>query len=177
MAEWSDPRIVVAIAVGALGVLTGGGSLGFSIWVFRRHRFQRRQQAQWEEYRETVYDPLISAVKDVETLAKRCVRISSSLPSEAEWSRVCNELGEAMNEMEIECGRCDQHEATIVRDWVTQAEEKSEQLYSQIGRYQVGNATSSENGSDLQGIAECLRECVQFFEHRLLAQRKALLDF
>lgn len=177
MAEWSDPRILVALGSGVVGSLMGLGSIAFSAYVFVRQRRQTRKQAAWEEYRDTVYDPLFSDVRRVEEFAKRCRGVRGPPPGEGDARAFLRDLSELMNEVEISCAKADQHGASTERDWAECAEVKNREIHELIDAHGLAEEAVQPDLSRRQALSACLQAYVEFFEDRLRKQRKSLLDF
>ena len=177
MTEWSDPRILVAIGTGVIGALFGLGSVLFSAFVFSKQRKQAHSQATWEEYRETVYDPLFSIFRHLEEFAKRC-RGTPSFPKNKEEQRVFFlDLSETMNDVEILCAKADEHDASFHKDWTEQSETKNREIHDLVNDHDLDRRIIERGDSHLLSLGEGLREYLRFFEIRLREQRKKLLGF
>lgn len=178
MTEWSDPRILVAIVTGGIGALAGLSSVVFNVYASAKQRGQTRNQAIWEEYRETVYAPLRSALRQVEDFAKRCRTTHGGFPQE-EGDRLAlfRNLSERMNEVELFCAKADRHDASDHRDWSEQAETKARQIHDLINDHELDRNTPEHAAVGLLNLEKAIRAYVQFFDDRLREQRKALLDF
>ena len=177
MTDWSDPRILVAIVTGAVGALSGLGGLAFSACVFSKQRKQTRNQAAWEEYRESIYDPLLENLHRVEALAKRCNGAHDIPQFQGEWQACLRNLSERINEVEIACAKADSHDASVHKDWVEHADASSQEVFGLINQQNIGNRAIQRNDPGLRTLGECLQRHVNFFEDRLREQRRALLDF
>ena len=178
MTEWSDPRILVAIVTGGVGALSGLGSVLFNVYASFKQRGQARNQAVWEEYRETVYDPMRSVLRHVEDFAKRCRRTQGGIPQvEEDRLSFFRDLSEMMNEAELFCAKADERDASTRRDWSEQAETKARQIHDLINDHDLDRNTSEHAAAGLLDLEKSMRAYVQFFDDRLLEQRKALLDF
>ena len=127
MTEWSDPQIIVSIATGAFGTISSLGTLSLSVLVFRKQSKQSRNKAAWEEYRDTVYDLLFSALRNLEEWVKRCRRSSGETEGKGEGlpSRIQIEASECLNEIELSCVKADRHNASIERNWTELAEARN----------------------------------------------------
>lgn len=178
MTEWSDPRILVAIVTGGVGALTGLGSVAFNVHASFKQRGQARSQAVWEEYRETVYDPMRSVLQHMEDFAKRCRRAHGGI-QHAERDRLSffRDLSEMMNEAELFCAKADEHDASTRRDWSEQAETKARQIHDLINDHDLDRNTSEHAVAGLLELEKAIRAYVQFFDDRLREQRKTLLNF
>ena len=177
MTEWSDPRILVAIGTGLVGVLFGLGSVAFSAFVFFKQRKQAQSQASWEEYRETVYDPLFSVFRHLEEFAKRC-RGTHGFPKGKEEQRAFfRDLSETMNEVEISCAKADEHDASVHKDWTEQSETKNKQIYDLVNDHDLDKGNIEHGDPHLLSLGDGLREYLRFFENRLREQRKEMLGF
>ena len=177
MTEWSDPRILIAIGTGVVGAIFGLGSLVFSAFVFSKQRKQAQSQASWEEYRETVYDPLILVLRHLEELAK-CCRGTHSFPEASERQRAFfHELSETMNEVEISCAKADEHDASFQTDWAEQSETKNKEIHDLVNYHNLDRDTIGRGDHGLLALGKGLREYLKFFESRLRRERKKMLDF
>ena len=177
MIEWSDPRIIVAIGTGVFGTLSGLGGLVFSAYVFSRQGRQAKNQTTWEEYRETVYDPLRSALQHVEDFAKRCRGTHDSPQNEEERNKFFRDLSETMNEVEIACAKADNHGASDCKNWTKQVEAKTKKIYDLIDDRGLVERLVERGDPDLLALGECLRAYLRFFEDRLREQRIGMLKF
>ena len=174
---WSDPPIIVAIATGVVGALLGLGSLLFSAFVFCKQRKQSQSQASWEEYRETVYDPLFSVFRHLEEFAKRC-RGTRGFPTGKEEQRAFfRDLSETMNEVEISCAKADEHDASFRRDWTEQSETRTREIYDLVNDHNLDIEIIEHGDPHLLSLGDGLREYLRFFENRLREQRKEMLGF
>ena len=177
MTEWSDPRILVAIGTGLGGALFGLGSVAFSAFVFFKQRKQTQSQASWEEYRETVYDPLFSVFRHLEEFAKRC-RETRGFPSGTEEQRAfLRDLSKTMNEVEISCAKADEHDASFHKDWTEQSEIKNREIYDLVNDHDLDRGLIEHGDPHLLSLGDALREYLRFFANRLRQQRKEMLGF
>ena len=103
MTEWTDPGILVAIAIGVGTLLLGGFNTWTNCCNHWRERKRLRKQAAWEEYMETIYDPLRQALKNFQEQAKTYRRVFGDSGDESSSNTFFRELSEAMNEIKNAC--------------------------------------------------------------------------
>ena len=173
MTEWSDPRILVAVISGGIGAFSGIGSIAFNAYTFQKQRKQSRNQAIWEEYKETIYDPLLSAFRSLEKFANNCRNAHHKNQDQLAFSR---NLSEIMNEIEILCVKADDHDVSNRKDWSEQAEAKNAEIYRLIGSYELDKKPFSRTDPSLSELEKELRVYVKFFDNRLREQRRAILN-
>lgn len=174
MTEWLDPHILVAIITGCIGTIFGIGNTAFNIYTFLKQRKQSRNQYVWEEYRETVYDPLSSALRNLEKLADSCRNVRHKDQDQLAFSR---SLSEMMNDVEILCVKADNHDVSNRKDWSEQAEAKNAEIFRLIESYELDKKPFSHTDPSLSELEKELRGYVKFFDDRLREQRRALLNF
>ena len=175
MADWSDPRIVVAIVTGLIGFFTGLGSIGFSWHVFNKQRSQTRNQNVWEEYKETIYDPIRSALADVERYAKIHLGTYSFPRDKEKRGEAFRGLNERLNTVEMSCAKADKHPRTVDTSWEDGAEQENLKLHGLIQKHELIEVDELSLKSKLPELEKALYSYINIFEARLLEQREKML--
>lgn len=170
LAGWTDLRIMVAIGLGLAG-------LAFNAVTFCKQRSQGRRQAKWDEYRETVYDPLSTSLAGVEALARRCARPRNLPQGEDEWKTCLLDLSERLNDVEIACEKADSHQESARKDWSESADAGTQTIHDLISDHGIGRANAAHDDNALTALRNGLQAHVDLFQERLRDQRKKLLNF
>lgn len=159
--SWFDPRIVVAILFGALGIAGSAGNLLFTLHL-------RRRLGVWEEYKDTVYDPILLALKEFEEVAAPH-KISSDYPSATESATYFQHLGEAFNAVALVCSRNDHHPISRTSNLEKIAEAKYDNVWKIVGQC---NGTTIQNCS-LGQHAEPLKSALEAFVNSIRDELRA----
>ena len=124
------------------------------------------KHAKWEEYKETVYQPISDELLELENFAKSCRRKENSQIDEVEAKKFLRELAEQLNDLVQTCSKATNHDSTIMNDWGVFAERWTDGIHDFI-------ETETTNSTVLipVGLNEKLQECIQVFHPRFRHQR------
>ena len=122
------------------------------------------KNAKWEEYEETVYEPIMNELHNLENVAKSCRRKEVVSGDEDEAAAFLQELSELLNDLVSVCDKASSHDATIFDDWPDFAERQAQSVHDFIG--------SAESSAVIpEGLSKKLLDCSQEFHGRLREQR------
>ncbi len=161
MPDWSDPAIVVAIALGVVA------NLWHCVNLYLGQREKRKEQLR-EEYRTNVVDPMRASLKGLLEPARDLMIASQRHigPNAAEWKEFSANLAWLLNAVELACGKADKHPETIRRDWRELADRQNKRILDLLG------GDSAE--CDLESMCKRLSSYDDVFEDRLREQWRAM---
>ncbi len=122
------------------------------------------KNAKWEEYRETVYEPIMEELRCIDRAVKLCRRIEE-VPDEESAKDFLDELPLTLNDLEIACDKASSHGSTFSDNWSAFADGQCNGVLEFIG----SNALSARIIP--QGLSENLQDFSREFHKRLREQR------
>ena len=166
MIEW------IAIAMGAVSLLLSLLNRRDRCRDRRKEYRRRRKQATWEEYKETIYDPLRQELVNFQKQAMTCRRALGDSRVETNLNTFFRELSEAMNEIKNACAKADKHKESDRSDWEDFAEKEEQKIHSWEQMYREHNDPESH----LRDFDHLYRSYVENIENRLREQRGSMED-
>lgn len=173
--SWSDPRILTAIFIGLVGWIANALN---GLYTRSQVKKNRTRTNTWEEYRDTVYDPLMDAKKSFATVSHANGLTTASIKPDA-MDDYFNQLNHAMGRLMSACVEADRHPESELSNWEDALSPLEGRLRAWVGtkamvkvdgKYQY--FTQEEVHSGLAIIEEILRT----LSERLRNQRKFLLE-
>ena len=152
-------RIVVALLV--------AGSFFINVYLL----YDRIRGRRWQEYQDTVYDPLMRALADIERTAAMLsgmAKVNNRTADSAPEDRIKSEVATGVNQVQVVCARASRHSASIKRDWTERADSKGDEIYRSLEDYNLACS------NDCETLASQLIEFCQCFYDRLSRQREAM---
>lgn len=110
MVGWLD---CLPNAVPVLSLFFAALSFLFSWHTARRQRNHSKSERRWDEYKETVYDPIRKEVDELRRLARECRHWSTFGPTQEDALKLLGALSFQLEELRIACKDADSHESTM----------------------------------------------------------------
>ena len=139
-----------------------------SVYLYNNNRGLIRQQHRWDEYRDTIYGPLSTALANVEKIALSVQSTAQELGATA-GDEIKARLAFALNEVELTCVKASGHPDTFLNDWREAADTMVPQILETLDELDVSSL------GEAQRLTDSLQEFCQFFLQRLRQQRRRML--
>ena len=168
---------MLAHIAGFVGAGTGIVALLFGIYNFRKQRNAKRNQDRWDEYQQTTYNPLLSALDGVGEFAAYCRDIGNSQAAQGPPRTFAGRLSSRMNDLEIACEKADEHHNSLRNDWSDHADSEGRKIYDFIDRHNVDIDDIANNRELALSLNEVIQEYLRPFRYRLRKQREYILKY
>lgn len=153
-------------------------SLGLGVFNYLNNRHSRNDssarfeaQANWEEYKETAYDPILKELRCLENIARTCRRLKKSVKSQRKLKALLlEEMPMQLNEMENACHKLSMHSLTADDDWIQFGDNKCREISDFIADNFLSTALTPT-----QGLDAVIRNCATDFEEKLRSQKYAII--
>lgn len=126
-----------------------------------------RKNAKWEEYSETVYNPIMEELGCLDQKIKLCRRIETNVSDEKEAKSFVYDLSEMLNDLELVCDKADNHNSKILKNWYEFTETETKKIHDFI----ANQSTTVSDTVIPEGLTKVLQECRQNYDKRLRDQR------
>lgn len=133
--------------------------------------YDRIRGRRWQEYQDTVYDPLMRVLTDIENTAAMLsgmAKVNSGITDTDTEDRINSEVTTSVNQVQVVCARASRHSASIKKDWTERADSKGDEIYRSLEDYDLACS------DDCETLASQLIEFCGCFYDRLSRQRKAM---
>ncbi len=139
---------------------------GFSIWLSwrtaKRQKDHLNSLSRWDEYKETVYDPLRTEIRTLYQIARDCRRHKFGGVEPSKDAKLLRDLALHLNELSVICQEIDSHEATEDSSWAEFSESESQEIHDSIANGEFA-------------LDQKIQKYIFALNDRLRAQRNAMV--
>ena len=167
MVGWLD---CLPNAVPVLSLIVAALSFLFSCHTAWRQHNHSKSERRWDEYKETVYDPVRKEVDELRRLARECRHWSTFGPKQEDALKLLGALSFQLEEVRIACKDADSHESTKEKDWDRFAEEAIEKINDFIAEHDPLSLATDADG----GLNQEIQDYISQLDKRLRSQREAM---
>lgn len=180
MSEWSDTRILIAAVTGIFLVLSNFGSLFLSInneKRARRNEKRTKNAENWEQYRETVVEPLRFSLRKLrEPIQDIFSWIHDCPPSGEKRKQFFVHLSMLLNEIEIECAKADRHPGSLHPNLSALAEAENQKIFDLFESNNMFDDESEKFIMNLEKLQHYLTSYDHIFEEHIRKQWCHMMD-